>query len=126
MGMIRQTLRRKFGAPEKTPRLRVICATIGPGKVRLLELVAKTQSLTKAAREMKMSYKRAWQLIDAMNGCFKEPLVESATGGSQGGGSRLSAMGEQVVRLYNAIYARSATASARELRRLHGLLKKVT
>ena len=72
---------------------------------------------------MKMSYKRAWQLIEALNACFREPLVESSAGGSKGGGSQLTATGRQVLALYGAIYAQSLAASAKELRRLHGLLK---
>lgn len=126
MKAIRQSLKKRFGTPEKKPRLRVICATIGPGKARLLELIAKTRSISEAAREMKMSYKRAWELIDAMNACFRKPLVASMTGGSRGGGSRLTPLGTQVLDLYGAIYSRCSAASSKDLRRLHGLLKPTT
>ena len=67
MGTTRQTLKKKFGTPEKKAHLRVICATLGPGKAHLLELIADKHSITEAARQMKMSYKRAWQLIEALN-----------------------------------------------------------
>ncbi len=123
MGTTRQTLKKKFGTPEKKAHLRVICATLGPGKAHLLELIADKHSITEAARQMKMSYKRAWQLIEALNACFREPLVASSTGGRQGGGSHLTKTGQQVLALYGAIYAQSLAASAKELRRLHGLLK---
>ncbi|MFH0879898.1 MAG: ModE family transcriptional regulator [Lentisphaerota bacterium] len=101
----------------------MICNTVGPGKARLLALIAETRSISMAARQMRITYKRAWQLIDAMNACFREPVVESVTGGSKGGGSQLSATGEKVLSLYNAIYAKSLKASAADLNRLHRLLK---
>ena len=123
MVRIRQTLKKKFSTPEKQSHLRVICATIGPGKARLLGLIAERHSITEAAREMKMSYKRAWQLVEALNACFREPLVESTTGGRAGGHSQLTTMGRQVLELYGAIRARSLAAAAREMRRLHGLLR---
>ena len=123
MGMVRQTLKKKFGTPEKQTHLRVICATLGPGKAHLLGLIAEKHSITEAARQMKMGYKRAWQLIEAMNACFREPLVESIVGGRQGGGSQLTRTGKQVLALYGAIYAQSLAASAKDLKRLHGLLK---
>ena len=106
--------------------MRIICETIGPGKAALLRLISETHSISESARQMKMSYKRAWQLIEAMNVCFREPLVESMTGGSKGGGSQLSRVGKQVLALYNAIYAKSLKSGSRELRRLHGLLKPVS
>jgi molybdate transport system regulatory protein len=123
MGQIRQSLKTKFSTPEKRSHLRVICATLGPGKARLLGLIAKRHSITEAAREMKMSYKRAWQLIDTLNGCFRQPLVESITGGTHGGGSRLTRTGKQVLGLYEAIHAKSLAAVAKDLKRLQGMLK---
>lgn len=123
MSTVRQTLKKRFGTPEKQIHLRIIASTIGPGKARLLGLIAEKESLSEAARAMKMSYKRAWELIEALNGCFREPLVVSKTGGSRGGGSQLSPMGEKVLKLYDAIYAKSLAAGARDLKRLQGLLK---
>ena len=123
MGAMRQTLKKRFGTPEKEVHLRIIASTIGPGKARLLGLIAEKESLSEAAREMKMSYKRAWQLIEAMNGCFREPLVESKAGGRRGGGAQWSAAGRKVLALHEAIYARSMAASAKELRQLQGMLK---
>ena len=123
MVRIRQTLKKKFSTPEKQSHLRVICATIGPGKARLLGLIGERHSITEAARAMKMSYKRAWQLIDTLNGCFREPLVESITGGNHGGGSQLTRTGKQVLALYDVLYAKSLAAGAKELKKLHGLLK---
>ena len=122
MGKTRPRRKDRFGTPERSPHLRIICATLGPGKVHLLGLIAAEHSISEAARRMKMSYKRAWQLIEAMNACFRAPLVESVSGGNKGGGSRLSPLGKRVLALYNAIYAKSLAACSRELKRLHGLL----
>ena len=123
MSTLRPSLKKRFGTPEKKPHLRIIVATVGPGKAHLLALIRETNSLSEAARQMKMSYKQAWDLLDAMNACFQEPLVETATGGKRGGGSSLSPMGEKVLALYEAIHQKSATACAREMRQLGALLK---
>ena len=72
----------------------------GPGKADLLEAIAQTGSISKAAKQMGMSYRRAWQLVDTMNGCFAAPLVETQTGGNQGGGAVLTQNGLQVLALF--------------------------
>ena len=59
---------------------------LGPGKADLLALIDETGSISAAGRRMKMSYKRAWTLAEALNAMFPEPLIESARGGAQGGG----------------------------------------
>jgi molybdate transport system regulatory protein len=76
---------------------------LGPGKVRLLELVAETGSISAAARQMEMSYRRAWLLIDELNGIFGKPMVETATGGAGGGGARITPLGESVVSVFRDI-----------------------
>ena len=75
---------------------------LGPGKVRLLELVGETGSISAAARAMKMSYRRAWLLIEEANGLFGAPLVESSTGGAGGGGAKVTPLGLEVVTAYRA------------------------
>jgi molybdate transport system regulatory protein len=82
---------------------------IGPGKIKLLELIGKTGSISAAAREMEMSYRRAWLLIDEVNTALKEPAVETATGGSGGGGAALTPFGETLIATYRDI-EREATA----------------
>lgn len=98
---------------------------VGPGKADLLTAIAETGSIAAAGRSMGMSYKRAWYLIDTMNHCFREPLVQASKGGRGHGGARLTAMGEEVLALYRAIETRTATAAAAELDRLARLVVDV-
>lgn len=119
----RHTLKKIFSRPETEPRLRLICATIGPGKAHLLQLIAETQSVSEAARRMGIGYKQAWQMVAEMNAVFRCPLVESLSGGARGGGSRLSADGRKALALYTAIQERCDAASGRERRELCRLLK---
>lgn len=78
---------------------------MGPGKADLLEAIASTGSISAAARSMGMSYRRAWLLVDTMNGCFAEPLVIKEKGGVEGGGASLSTTGTQVLRKYRRLSA---------------------
>ena len=96
---------------------------IGPGKVDLLEHVRDTGSISAAGRRMKMSYKRAWTLVDAMNRHFATPVVETSKGGAGGGGAKLTAMGEEVVARYRRIQAQAAEATAAEVKAMHGRLR---
>ncbi len=71
-------------------RLRILFgedAMLGPGKAELLERVRETGSIAAAGRAMRMSYKRAWMLVEEMNAAFSAPLVDSARGGAGGGGA---------------------------------------
>lgn len=75
----------------------------GPGKADLLEEIQKTGSISQAAKQLNMSYRRAWLLVDTMNHCFKQPLVTTQTGGNHGGGARVSPMGVQVLDLFRSM-----------------------
>jgi molybdate transport system regulatory protein len=75
----------------------------GRGRIGLLALVAETGSITRAAKAMKMSYKAAWDAIDAMNSLAGEALVERVTGGKGGGGTVLTARGQQLVQNFRLI-----------------------
>jgi molybdate transport system regulatory protein len=88
-------------------------ARIGPGKARLLESIRDTGSISAAARDMRMSYKRAWVLLDSMNQAFTEPLVTAAPGGTGGGGATLTEFGAEVLERYRRIHA-CADAQARK------------
>jgi molybdate transport system regulatory protein len=74
-----------------------LCCSVGAGKIALLEGIARTGSLSQAAREMAMSYRRAWLLLNSMNTSFDEPVVTTSTGGSGGGGAALTRFGEQLL-----------------------------
>lgn len=95
---------------------------LGPGKVRLLELIDRDGSISAAARAMRMSYRRAWLLIDAMNRDFREPMVTTQLGGSGGGGAALSELGRAVVASYRAIEAGAAQAASSHLAALEASL----
>ena len=97
-----------MGAMKKLPRAAVKIdfgteVRLGPGKVRLLELIAETGSISAAARQMEMSYARAWKLIDEVNGIFENPVVETATGGAGGGGAKITPLGEAVIAAFRDI-----------------------
>jgi molybdate transport system regulatory protein len=85
---------------------------IGPGKIAILEAIAETGSISAAGRKLGMSYRRAWLLVDKMNQYFKVPVVHTATGGAQGGGTALTSTGTEVIRLYRTIEQQSQTHSA--------------
>jgi molybdate transport system regulatory protein len=99
---------------------------LGPGKVRLLELVDETGSIRKAAAGMKMSYRRAWLLLKALDETFGEPLVATATGGKAGGGARLTALGREVARQYRSLETAAAKAGSRPVAALERRLARKT
>lgn len=108
-------------------RLRVVLAPgvfLGPGKGELLERIAASGSISAAGRAMGMSYKRAWQLVETLNGYFKAPLVTAATGGKAGGGAQLTALGQQVLAQYQAMTAATEKACAKQVAALQKLRKK--
>jgi len=90
-------------------------ARIGPGKAKLLESIRDTGSISAAAREMGMSYKRAWLLLDSMNQAFTEPVVTAAPGGAGGGGAILAPFGAEVLKRYRDIHDRAAAMAADDL-----------
>lgn len=76
---------------------------LGPGKIRLLEEIARTGSISAAGRAMKMSYRRAWLLVDDLNSCFRAPVVTTRLGGAGGGKAGLTSFGRSVIRAYRAM-----------------------
>lgn len=96
--------------------------TIGPGKADLLAGIAETGSISAAGRSMGMSYKKAWYLIDTMNRCFRQPLVEASKGGRAGGGARLTPMGEEVLSRYRKLEIRAGKMFAKELQEFNRLV----
>ncbi len=89
-------------------------ANLGPGKIRLLQAVAVTGSISGAARRMKISYRRAWLMIDTLNKGFPSVLVEANAGGDRGGGARLTERGHAVLEQYLRLQAQAERALAGE------------
>jgi molybdate transport system regulatory protein len=97
---------------------------LGPGKVDLLEAIEASGSISGAGRAMKMSYRRAWLLVDELNRMFREPLVAAAPGGSNGGGAHLTPMGREIVAHYRAIESEAMKAAALHIRALQDAAAK--
>jgi molybdate transport system regulatory protein len=76
---------------------------MGPGKAELLDAIEATGSISAAARGMGMSYRRAWLLVDTMNRCFAEPLVETHPGGGKEAGAKVTEAGKRVRENYGAL-----------------------
>lgn len=108
------------------PRLRVLLGAsiaIGPGRAELLEAIGRTGSISAAAREMGMSYRRAWLLVEATNAAFVAPLVSTATGGSGGGGAQLTDFGRMALDRYRQMELKASAAIAAEFADFRALLK---
>lgn len=96
---------------------------MGPGKADLLDAIARTGSIAAAGREMGMSYRRAWALVDTMNAMFTDPLVESTRGGASGGGARVTPTGQAVLEAYRDLETAARAAGDAPLQRLQSLLR---
>ena len=90
---------------------------MGPGKAELIARIGQTGSISAAARAMGMSYRRAWQLVEALNAAYREPVVTTAVGGPSGGGARVTAFGKHLVVLFRAMEDKASAAIAADLRR---------
>jgi molybdate transport system regulatory protein len=100
------------------PRVRILIGdgmVLGPGKVDLLEAIGRTGSISAAGRELGMSYRRAWLLVDALNHMFPAALVTASPGGSHGGGAKLTDYGRGVAAAYRRVEARTRAAMREEL-----------
>jgi molybdate transport system regulatory protein len=82
--------------------------SVGIGKITLLEAIARTGSLSQAARDIGMSYRRAWLLIDSMNAEFDTPVINATVGGSGGGGAQLTSFGRELIQAYRNLETRIA------------------
>ena len=114
MGNVRLTVRIDFGADR----------ALGPGKIRLLEAIGKTGSISRAGRALGMSYRRAWLLIDDMNRTFRTAVVATQPGGVKGGGAALTPFGLQLIENYRAIEAQAAAAAMPRLQALENSLRR--
>lgn len=106
------------GGDGAKPQIRIMfrkAIAMGPGKADLLRAIVQTGSISAAARELGMSYRRAWLLVDTMNQCFQTPLVETLTGGQHGGGAHVTDLGHDVLRRYLDMEAKAAQSVESEL-----------
>jgi len=107
--------------------LRVLGArapAMGPGKAELIARIGETGSISAAARAMGMSYRRAWQLVEALNHDFREPVIATAIGGTRGGGARVTPFGERLLGRFRAMETRASAAIAADLRRFNRHLRR--
>lgn len=91
---------------EPEPRLRILvgqATALGPGKANLLEAIDETGSISAAARQMGMSYRRAWNLVNSMNRDFVGTIIETNSGGRGGGGAAVTKLGKEVIQRYREI-----------------------
>jgi molybdate transport system regulatory protein len=109
----RLTLRVDFGADR----------ALGPGKVRLLEAIRDTGSISQGGRALGMSYRRAWLLVDDLNRCFRHAVIDTQPGGAHGGGATLTAFGLELIGDYRAIEAAAAAAVEQRLNKLERRLR---
>ena len=96
---------------------------VGHGKIRLLELIGEHGSISQAAREMNMSYRRAWLLTDEVNRMFSEPVLETQHGGAGGGHARLTTFGHALVGHYRSIEAQALKSFRKQITELERRLK---
>lgn len=90
-------------------------ARIGPGKVAVLEAIALSGSISGAGRALHISYRRTWELVEDLNTTLGAPVVQTAAGGSGGGGASLTELGQAVVTRYRAIEAECGAAAKKHL-----------
>ena len=113
---------------DSSPRFRIRLVfgpdeMMGPGKAELLERIQRTGSIAAAGREMGMSYKRAWSLVESLNAAFAAPLVARSRGGARGGGAALTEMGERVLAHYRSAQLKAATVAKEDVESLSRLVR---
>ncbi len=117
--MVKSSPPRKHTKQDLRPQIRIMfrkAIAMGPGKADLLRAIDETGSISAAARQMEMSYRRAWLLVDTMNQAFKSPVVVTLTGGKAGGGAAVTEFGREVLQRYSDMEEKASASVARELR----------
>lgn len=107
--------------------LRILGASdpaMGPGKAELISHIEATGSISAAARQMNMSYRRAWLLVEAINDSFVEPVVLTAIGGKRGGGTQVTPFGQQLVVQFRAMEDKASAAIADDIARYTQKLRR--
>jgi molybdate transport system regulatory protein len=97
---------------------------IGPGKITLLEAIRDTGSISAGARKIGMSYRRAWLLVEEINAALQEPAVASITGGRQGGGAVVTAVGRRIIKIYRSIETTALKSASGAFRAVEKIVRK--
>ena len=98
-------------------------SALGPGMAELLDRISRLGSIRKAAASMEMSYRKAWLLLQGMHKTFGAPVVATETGGSAGGGARLTELGGRLLKTYRAIEKNASSAVHDEIQSLSALVQ---
>lgn len=111
-----------MGKPSDRLSIRVDLASgirIGPGKVAVLEEIARSGSISAAGRALRMSYRRTWELVEELNRGLGTPVVDTIAGGSGGGGAVLTKAGRAIVERYRAMEVDAAAAVRKHIQALN-------
>jgi molybdate transport system regulatory protein len=95
---------------------------LGPGKADLLETIERVGSISAAARQMRMSYRQAWLLLNTMNEAFRQPVVQTSQGGPRGGGATLTDLGRQLLGCYRSLQEKARKSTSAELATIADLM----
>ncbi|MDG2002313.1 MAG: LysR family transcriptional regulator [Novosphingobium sp.] len=109
-GITEHSTAKPDAAPELKIKLQIYCGkeiAMGPGKADLLEAIAREGSISAAARALGMSYRRAWLLVDTMNRCWSEPLVETGPGSPGRAGAHVTGLGASVIAAFRKMQDRA-------------------
>ena len=112
-------------ANDKQLRLRILFGqeiAMGPGKLNLLRAISASGSISGAARNMNMSYRRAWLLVDTMNRCFRNPVVAASPGGKGGGWATVTKFGQIVIDSYEAMEQKAIAATLQDIEKFNLLM----
>ncbi len=112
--------RRSRSGSSTTPRARLWIerdniSILSDDGADLLEQIEATGSLSEAARRLRFSYRRAWMLLDDLNGGWDNPLVRTTVGGKRGGGATLTDFGVRVLRAFRDLQLQVEAAIDLEL-----------
>lgn len=94
---------------------------LGEGRVRLLKAIEEQGSLSKAAKSLNMSYKKAWNLLDTINKSSQKPVVVTTIGGKNGGGAQITAYGKSLITAFETINKNCWAFLDQQLQQLNNL-----
>jgi len=110
-------------------KIQILCGdeiAMGPGKADLLDAITLHGSISAAGRALGMSYRRSWLLVDTMNRCWNDRLVETVAGGGRDRGARVTEAGQAVLAAYRALEEAALTATGGQAQgQLDALLRPI-